>query len=85
MINRYIAVFETDHKGGFSVFFPDLPGCVTASDTLEEALKMASEALQFHIDGLREDVKSLPKPTPLPAIQKRLHAEIYNYAFISYT
>jgi predicted RNase H-like HicB family nuclease len=41
---------------------PDLPGCVAVGETREEALRLIREAIEFHIDGLRQD--GLPVPTP---------------------
>ena len=52
----------------FGVSFPDLPGCVTAGATLDEARDMASEALAFHIEGLTEDDEAIPEPPTLEAI-----------------
>ena len=39
----------------YSVYFPDLPGCVTSGDTVAQAIEMAKEALQFHLWGMEED------------------------------
>ena len=41
---------------------PDLPGCVAIGETREEVLRLIREAIEFHIDGLRQD--GLPVPTP---------------------
>jgi predicted RNase H-like HicB family nuclease len=41
---------------------PDLPGCVAVGETREEALRLIREAIEFHIDGLKQD--GLPVPTP---------------------
>ncbi len=46
---------------GFSVLFPDLPGCHTQGNSLEEALEMAKEALSIYILDLEEDKKPIPK------------------------
>lgn len=42
--------------------FPDLPGCIAAGETREEALRLIRNAIEFHIEGLRED--GLPVPLP---------------------
>jgi len=65
-MDKYIfpAVFESDGKGGYTVTFPDLPGCITEGDTLEEALYMAKEALELFIYNLEEDNEPIPEPTP---------------------
>lgn len=60
----YIGVIEKGHTG-FGIVFPDLPGCVSAGDTIEHVLTMGQEALQFHIDGLVEDGDSVPSSTEI--------------------
>lgn len=53
------AVFHPEEEG-FSVWFPDLPGCVTEGDTLEEAASMAKEALSLHLYSLETDCGEIP-------------------------
>jgi predicted RNase H-like HicB family nuclease len=65
---RYFALLRKEPDSDFSVDFPDFPGCVTAGETLEEARKLASEVLEFHIDGMLEDQLSIPPPSSLEAI-----------------
>jgi predicted RNase H-like HicB family nuclease len=62
---EYIAYLHKDPNSDYGVSFPDFPGCVTAGSTLEEARKMAAEALSFHIAGMREDRESIPSPSTL--------------------
>jgi predicted RNase H-like HicB family nuclease len=64
----YIALLRKEKDSDFGVDFPDFPGCVTAGKTLEEAHKMASEALRFHIKGMLEDGERIPEPTSLDVI-----------------
>jgi predicted RNase H-like HicB family nuclease len=59
----YLAVFETDEKPGISVFFPDVPGCVSCGDNFDHALQMAKEALALHIYGMEKDGEALPERT----------------------
>jgi predicted RNase H-like HicB family nuclease len=65
MRNKYIypAIFQPGEKKGYCVTFPDLPGCITEGDTLEEALYMAKDALELHLYGLEEDGDEIPSPT----------------------
>ena len=49
--------FENDVYG---VSFPDFPGCVTAADTLEDAVRKADEVLTFHVAGMVEDGDEFP-------------------------
>ena len=63
----YLAVFEPT-SNGYSVYFPDLPGCVSFGETIETAQKAASEALGLHIYGMEQDYEALPEATTAPAI-----------------
>lgn len=60
----YPAVFAKEGNNVYSVSFPDLPGCLTEGDSLEEALDMAASALRLHIYGMEADGDPLPNPTP---------------------
>lgn len=64
-MDRYIfpAIFEPGEKKGYTVKFPDLPGCITEGDTMEEALHMAKEALELHLYGMEEDEDEIPNPS----------------------
>jgi predicted RNase H-like HicB family nuclease len=62
---EYIAYLHKDKNSDFGVSFPDLPGCVTAGRTLEEARKLAGEALNLHLAGMLEDGAKLPKASTL--------------------
>ncbi|MDR1430159.1 MAG: type II toxin-antitoxin system HicB family antitoxin [Spirochaetaceae bacterium] len=59
----YLAVFETDETTGISVYFPDVPGCVSCGDNFDHALQMAKEALSLHIYGMEKDGEPLPPRT----------------------
>jgi len=65
-MKNYIALFEENGKGGYGVVFPDFPGCISAGNTFEEAVRMAHEALSLHT----EEEKKLPKPRTLEQIKK---------------
>lgn len=58
---RYMVVIERG-AASWGAHVPDLPGCVAVGEIREEALRLIREAIEFHIDGLRED--GLPVPTP---------------------
>ena len=59
---RYAVVIEkaTDN---YSAYVPDLPGCVAAGATLEEVEAHIRKAIEFHLDGLREDGTPPPQPS----------------------
>jgi predicted RNase H-like HicB family nuclease len=67
---EYIAYLHKDKKSDYGVSFPDFPGCITAGSTLEEARRMAAEALSFHIAGMRKDGERLPEPSTLDDLRK---------------
>lgn len=60
----YVAVFEKDPEvNGYTVFFPDLPGCITEGDDYNQAIKMAKEALELHLYSMEKDEEKLPVAT----------------------
>jgi len=61
----YIAYLHKEADSDFGVSFPDFPGCVTAGRTLEEARRLAVEALQLHVCGMTEDGEPIPEPSTL--------------------
>lgn len=54
-ILQYDAVFEKEEDGGFSVWIPDLPGCASQGDTLEEAMDNIKEAMELYLDDADDD------------------------------
>ena len=56
---RYAVIVE-EGESSFGAHVPDLPGCVAVADTKEEVLKLIEEAIEFHLDGLREDGEPIP-------------------------
>lgn len=58
----YPIVIHKDPDSTFGVTVPDLPGCFSAGDTLNEALRMSQEAIELHIEGLLEDKDAVPMP-----------------------
>jgi predicted RNase H-like HicB family nuclease len=59
---RYLVVVEQGPTS-FGAYVPDLPGCVAAGDTQEEALELIREAIEFHIEGLRQEGQPVPPPS----------------------
>ena len=58
---RYAVVIEkAEHN--YSAYVPDLPGCVATGSTIEEVESEIREAIEFHLDGLREDGLPIPQP-----------------------
>ena len=63
----YLAVYEPNEKGGYGVYFPDLPGCVSVGDNYNHAQEMAKEVLELHIYGMEADGDDIPEPTKDPS------------------
>lgn len=59
----YPAVFTPEDDGGYSVAFPDLDGCFTQGETIEDAYKMAFDALGLAIDFLESEKRTIPSPS----------------------
>ena len=57
----YPAIFHKEEVGGYSVTFPDLPGCNTEGNDLAEALYMAQDALGLYLYSLKQDNMPLPQ------------------------
>jgi len=59
---KYAVVIE---KGpmSFGAYVPDLPGCVAAGSSREEVVRLIQEAIEFHIEGLREHGETVPEPS----------------------
>jgi predicted RNase H-like HicB family nuclease len=61
-VTEYLVVIEQG-EGNFSVYSPDLPGCVATGDTKEETLRLMGEAIALHVVGLKEDGIPIPPPS----------------------
>ncbi len=58
---KYAVIIEKG-EDGYGAYVPDLPGCIAAGDTKEEVKKLIQEAIEFHIEGLKEDGQLVPTP-----------------------
>ncbi len=61
MIN-YVVVYEKSQTG-WGAYVPDLPGVITTGRTKQETQQLIREAIEFHLEGLREDKLPIPEPT----------------------
>ncbi len=59
---RYAVVIEKSETG-FGAYVPDLPGCVAVGETFGETEQVIREAIEFHLEGLREDGVVPPEPS----------------------
>ena len=58
---RYLVVVEEGPQS-FGAYVPDLPGCIAAGESREEVLGLIREAIEFHLEGMKEDGLSIPRP-----------------------
>jgi predicted RNase H-like HicB family nuclease len=65
---RFIALVHRDPDSCYGVSFPDVPGCTSAGDTLDEALTNAVDALSGHIRLMEADGEAIPQPRTLEAL-----------------
>src|SRR5271169_4181168 len=65
---EYIAYLHKDRDSDYGVSFPDFPGCITAGKTLDEASRLAPEALALHLQGMIEDGVPVPEPSKVDDI-----------------
>jgi len=57
---KYFIVIHKDNGSDYSVAIPDLPGCFSAGETIEEAITMAQDAAECHIEGMLMDDEPIP-------------------------
>ncbi len=65
---RYAVVIEKVLGSNYSAYVPDLPGCVAAADTLEETKRLMKEAVEIHLEGMREDGLPIPEASTEVAV-----------------
>ncbi len=66
---NYPVVIHKDKASDYGVSVPDLPGCVSAGGTVDEALAMAREAIELHLEGIIEGGGVIPLPTAIEALR----------------
>lgn len=66
MQRMFKVILEQDEEeGGFTVTVPELPGCITEGDTLQEALDNAQEAILCHLEALKMQGKTISEHSPI--------------------
>ena len=58
----YTVIIE-NAGANYSAYVPDLPGCITTGTTRDETMRNMREAIEFHLEGMREDGEPIPAPT----------------------
>ena len=74
----YPAVFTFEEDNSYSINFPDLEGCYTCADSLEEGIKMAEDVLALILFGYETDAREIPKPSA-PSVIPLNEKEFVNY------
>ncbi len=65
---QYAIIIETAlNSRNYSAYVPDLHGCITTGQTIEEVTRLMQEAIEFHLEGLREDGLPIPQPSTMVA------------------
>jgi predicted RNase H-like HicB family nuclease len=66
---HYPIVLYKDPDSDYGVTVPDLPGCFSAGSTIDEAMAMAREAIEFHVEGLAGHGEPVPPPSPIERLR----------------
>ena len=59
---QYTVIYEAGETS-YGAYVPDLPGCIAVAETKAEVEILIREAIEFHLDGMREDGQAIPSPT----------------------
>lgn len=65
---EYVVIIEKAADGSYSAYVPDLPGCVSCGDTVDEVKHLIEEAVRLHIESLREHGEPVPPPSTLASV-----------------
>ena len=80
---RYpIAIEGGDARHAYGVVVPDLPGCFSAGDTLDEAMTNAQEAILLHLEGLLDDGKPFPKASDIERLRSKRGLRNWTWAIV---
>ncbi len=79
-VRHYPAIIEGDDETGYSVFFPDVPGCTSGGNTLQEAPLNAEEALAAHIALIMEGGEEIPAPSRLDDLARPIEPDVAEVA-----
>lgn len=74
-MRKYAVVFERA-QGNWSAYVPDLPGCISVGDSLDEARMMIREAIEFHIEGMRLRGATVEPPSMSICDAMRFHVAL---------
>ncbi len=82
-MKRYVGLAHRT-PSGWSLSFPDFPGCVTGAPDFETTLLGAAEVLRLHVGGMIDDGEDIPAPQPVEALREREDlAELFDGAVVA--
>jgi antitoxin HicB len=61
VVRMYRIVLRNEPEGGYTVTVPSLPGCITYGENVEEAISMAKEAIELHLEELHFEGEEIPE------------------------
>jgi predicted RNase H-like HicB family nuclease len=79
-IRHYPAIIEGDARTGYNVFFPDLPGCTSGGDTLQQAALNAEQALAGHVGLMLQAGELPPEPSVLDMLPRPIEPDVVEAA-----
>lgn len=80
---NYPVVIHKDRGSDYGVVVPDLPGCFSAGRTLDEAMAMAKEAIELHLEGLIEEGQVVPEPGAIERHRRNSEYEGGTWALVT--
>ncbi len=80
---RFPVVIHKDPESDYGVTVPDLPGCFSAGETVDEALTQAVAAIELHLDGMLQDHEPLPTPQAIEVHQQNPDYAAGVWAFVT--
>jgi len=79
----YVVIVRKSAESDYGAEVPDLPGCVSVGDNLDELRDMIAEAMRLHIDGIADDGEHVPRPRTLSEIEATLTPETRGTDFLA--
>ena len=73
---NFPAVFHAESEGGYSISFPDISGCYSQCETIQECCEMAEDALNLTLWDMEENKTPIPAPTSIKTIQAQYPDDI---------
>lgn len=66
-MTTFAIIVERGETGSYGAWCPDLPGCVAVGETQDECITLMHEAIELHLEGMREDGEPIPHPDTVAA------------------